>query len=202
MANQLEQRSPLQFVENIASMKIWGEVDGDGNVFQPDDGLEDSHATLMNLIEESREVVGRLQCKDKDSMQQIAVSITNGEGLTYSTVFAVPVDFTQEEFEKLISDAELEEDNTYWWRESKTSLPEGGQWVPVAGVHRNLVVPNPVVREVKLFLKSENGESSLLSSVESGSKTWEELEKEAMDKFWDSRLDTASVSPILERNLI
>jgi hypothetical protein len=39
-----------RFVQSIASLKRWGEPDGQGRPFVPSDGLEDSHTCLMALI--------------------------------------------------------------------------------------------------------------------------------------------------------
>jgi hypothetical protein len=50
-----------RFVQSIASLKQWGEPDGQGRPFEPSDGIEDSHTCLMALIEEARTLVGSAQ---------------------------------------------------------------------------------------------------------------------------------------------
>lgn len=44
------------FVRRVAGLKVWGEPDPDNNgePFRPQDGEEDSHICLMDLIEEAR----------------------------------------------------------------------------------------------------------------------------------------------------
>ncbi|MHB8409567.1 MAG: hypothetical protein ACYDHY_15995 [Acidiferrobacterales bacterium] len=44
------------FTRAVADMTKWGEMEEDGNLFQPSEGTDDSHICLMLRIDEAREV--------------------------------------------------------------------------------------------------------------------------------------------------
>jgi hypothetical protein len=50
----------LAFVEKVSCLKKWGEMDDEGQPFEPSDGVDDSHSCLMDLIDEAR---GLLACQ-------------------------------------------------------------------------------------------------------------------------------------------
>lgn len=51
-----EAAKALAFVRKVAELKKWGELDEEGEPFEPSDGVEDSHDCLMDLIDEARDI--------------------------------------------------------------------------------------------------------------------------------------------------
>lgn len=51
-----EAAKALAFVRKVAELKKWGELDEEGNPFEPSDGGDDSHSCLMGLIDEARDI--------------------------------------------------------------------------------------------------------------------------------------------------
>lgn len=58
VGGKTRQEKAFAVLEKIAALKKWGEPDDNGEPFEPCDGADDSHECLMDLIDESREVLG------------------------------------------------------------------------------------------------------------------------------------------------
>ncbi len=53
---KVEAAKALAFVRKVAALMKWGEPDEEGDPFEPDDGVDDSHTCLMDLIDEARAI--------------------------------------------------------------------------------------------------------------------------------------------------
>lgn len=47
----------VQFVEQVAEFKKWGDTAGHNETDEPSDGMEDSHSCLMDLIDQARDIL-------------------------------------------------------------------------------------------------------------------------------------------------
>lgn len=133
-------------------------------------------------------------------MKRIRVNLAALTRVEYSKVISVPDDFSEDELTRLVDSVYDTTDGSEFWDDNEFWEKGSCNWDVVNGDEECELHDSPLTREVVLYADSEDGKQRVrLGNVESNTMNWQELERKALDEYWEERLQAASMKPIFER---